>query len=485
MVDEVRIVRENLPLHALVESLSRQIQLRAEVVDGQCTKLLAHDFISDPPKVLAESIRTICAELAQVAKQIVSTVDWSKRSKIERSAVRLRLCDGAIKKVAAYLRFVDGALPHRLPWSAAPAFEKIARKLLPHMEIMLRAKWRYNYATHLEDVAGEFEKETAALLAGAKTSSAKLFGHRPFHVLGFPALEQRNIILHSLLGHEIGHLFARRLLTADREAQFADKFNVQLSNAVLPPDKAAAITVTRADALSYAVVWRRALEELLSDTVAAIVFGPAILFSSLEWAFSEGLDVQPDDTLYPPWRVRLRHLVQVLECVPDSTLPVPSDVFKKIPNGKRLDKTIKDTLAFIRSETTQTPVIGVHWINQQIYKHVLDDLPSLDRELIAIPELQQNRTRRKKLYRRMDGLVERLANGIPPNEYPDGETASLVEILNAAWLYRVGAASAPLSGRRSEDPAAVQDRISNLTLKAIELANIAEEYVACDNLEPR
>ena len=153
-----------LPIRAVVENLGRQISLRAEIVDGRCSRLLAHDFISDPPRTLAEAIRSTCSLLAVEASQIVEDIDWREPHRIERSVLRLRICDRAIKRVAAYLRFVDGALPHRLPWSAAPAFEKLARELLPDTQLMLRAKWNYNYATRLEDIRGELAKEAAALL---------------------------------------------------------------------------------------------------------------------------------------------------------------------------------------------------------------------------------------------------------------------------------------------------------------------------------
>src|SRR4029077_5385988 len=43
---------------------------------------------------------------------------------------------------------------------------------------------------------------------------------RPFHIISFPSLEQKHILLHCLLGHEIGHLLVGRFITKEREAEF-------------------------------------------------------------------------------------------------------------------------------------------------------------------------------------------------------------------------------------------------------------------------
>lgn len=86
------------------------------------------------------------------------------------------------------------------------------------------------------------------------------------------------------------------------------------------------------------------------------------------------------------------------------------------------------------------------------------------------------------MYRYLPDLIERIRHGITPNAYEpsvgDRKVVSLVEIINAAWFYRISWGNDIFAndGTLDKDILKLRNRMNRLTLKAIEFADIEVEF---------
>src|SRR5271156_375698 len=262
--------------------------------------ILAAEFPTDAPLFLGKILREIVSALEQL---ILNTTDV----RIARYA-----CE-SLRTLASDLQYLESATSARVPASLIAPVQTLIDSIVPDARVLLCAQWIYNYTVF--DIAA-FYREMLSRLIGPSQLNNIMGDATKFFVVAVPALEESNILLHSILGHEIGHEIATRYL--DNEDQVALMASIWArvgdlswwySNiSALPAD---VLVNTRRDAFDKLLKARkRALEELISDQVAYTLFGPSALFAMQEIAATDNLDALPEEQydFYPPWRLRLRTL---------------------------------------------------------------------------------------------------------------------------------------------------------------------------------
>lgn len=488
-----------MPQKELAQHYVLEIVARARTVENRCSRLLDDEFFSESPHSFARTIRRVCQYLANATLAIFKDIDWSlPPEEIEFDLTLLRTTDFLIKAVAEQLRYVEAAYTERLPWSIVASFEKLVGTILPEIQIMLRAMWRYNYAFHMVNQGEVYRRalqpyrEYVPAMDLEKDVLNEM--QSPFHIISFPSLEQKHILLHSLLGHEIGHLLADRFLTKDLEAAFLDLVKMEVTAAAdedlktLPAGMGEDLRRTLREqtigaylqqTLSY---WRRALEELLSDATAVFLFGPAALLSMLDLAIQNPLDEVPEAATkyYPPWRTRLRNALLLLD-QEDGWFPAPDSLFRG--DAARAAR-VNDRFTYIRSLVavdSDTTAINSAKLAQIAYREVAALMGSGHEFMLKTSKLAAQRPKATKIYERLPILVERLDHHIPPNAFEetldDVRVADFAEILNATWFHKVSTGPFdPISGEFDDKAIDARNLINNLTLKAIEFAHLATEY---------
>ncbi len=228
--------------------------------------------------------------------------------------------------------------------------------------------------------------------------------------------------------------------------------------------------------------WKRALEELLSDIVGALLFGPATLFSTFEFSMQFTMDQLPSDinNYYPPWRLRLRKIQDILERTnkffPLSNKWKFSDTLLKKVNSryeviKAFTSSLSDSVAINKNAVLEIVYREVEKSFIKTKEKIYEELISLN--MVITPDL---------LYEKLHHLVERLDFEIPPNAYEpsinDREPAKLVEIINASWFHKISWEDAIFTdeGTFNKDMVNKRDKMNRLTLKAIEFAELEEKY---------
>jgi dCTP deaminase len=487
------VIQEHLTEHYPLE-----IVARATTVQDRCQALLANHFISDAPRVFAQTIHNICEYLAKAVPVIYAQIDWTApEDDIEGDLRQLRNTDRIIQFLAQQLRYAEGAKIEKLPWSIVPSFDDLVSRFLPDVQIMLRAMWRYNYSFQLTNQRTFYLSllsEYPDYLPGVDLEKDVLKEmKRPFHIVSFPSLEQKHILLHSLLGHEVGHLLVDAYLTEEREQTFIGRVMQEVveytdsSIAQMGPVEEEFKTVIRAQVLGRNVrlakaYWRRALEEVLSDLVGALLFGPAALFSTLEMAMQGGYDVPPkeENEFYPPWRLRLRKVLRVLD-EQGGWFPIPQNLFYDATSRAATVSTRVRLIRELVETKTDEIKIQADTLAGIAYREVDNEIINGVAYLLDDCNLKDQRPTASRLYALLPRLIERLDCLLPPDAYQetlqDHRIASFDEILNAVWFHRAAVQPFDKEGRTIKvDALRLRNTTNNLALKAIEFSWLARNY---------
>lgn len=483
----------------LIEEYVLEIISRAQTIQERCKNLLSKEFATEAPKNLAKTIINICDYLDDATKSIFKSIDWTTSKKIDERLRILQTSDSIIRELGSHIRYVDGAQIRKLPWSFIKPFEKYVNDFLPDVEIMLRPQWKYNYTILVESLYEVYsiylprfehyvcEKSLIDVLSPLGKS---------FYIISFPSLERKNILLHCLLGHEIGHLLSKEYFTKARQQELlqtiSDKIAIITSTDIdkrleaepsmahplfipLFKQEAAQAEIERANK-----AWQKGLEEILSDIIGSFLFGPAILFSTLEVALQDlnGLDNIPDaeNNYYPPWRMRLRNILEVIKDL--KLFPLPNDKFvsESIVEGVTKRFTLAEDIVRERSDEdtiSKDPILKIAY-------------EEISKDIIKAKELFKNKLKilnPSDLYRHISHLIGRIENGIPPNAYEksinEREPAKIAEIINAVWFHKLswGEHLYDDNGNFNGQMCEKRGRINRLALKALEYSDIEIEYI--------
>jgi len=485
-----------LHTHELTEGYVLEIISRAQSVQRRCKELLSKDFASESPKNLANALINIINFLEEATKSIFKSIDWIKinQEKIKESFILLQITDIIIKELGSHVRYIDGAQTQKLPWSLIRPIEKIIRKLLPDAEIMLRPQWNYNYTIYTNNLYEDYLYYLSGyqnLFPAVNFSEILAPISKSFYVVSFPSIERKNILLHCLLGHEIGHLLSKNYFTKEREEDLLKSIRDRvvaiaedLIKRELPPpliipqitQQYAQNTIKRT-----VFIWKRGLEEILADTIGSLIFGPAVLFSTLEFSLqnTDGLDTIPseDNNYYPPWRTRLRNMVQVIKDL--KVLPLPDDKFDSKEVLINVNKRF-NLIEGIVIKTLDKMEIEKNAILKIAYEEIEKDIMKA-REIYK-NELKQSAVDPSDFFKYLPHLIKRLGYGIPPNAFEktinERRPSTVVEIINAAWFHKLSWKDQLVdeNGVFKNAVCENRDRMNRLTLKALDYSDIETEY---------
>lgn len=398
---------------------------------------LTEDFITPTPCKLAALISETAGLIAEAVEKRVPTAE-------------LAAVNSFLSNAALHLRFVERAKVGQTPWSLVQPAEELLKLVAgPGNHFIIRPTWSYNYS-----IRGDFWGLYRRYLEPHKWFSLDIVRQRAgisdnerIYCISFPRIERTNALLHANWGHEIGHILVARWLgdkfdTEWKAAEPEMKKEFEPGVRMSPPpadelfkeraiqDEIAKLTnATR-------LVAQQGMTELLCDHVGGHLFGPAALASMLEFAARFSLDAPPESSSqnYPPWRYRIRQIVQSckadLEDHPEIGYPPPKlkPLIEWLREGRSIAASRPDEV-FIR--------------NKPVSKHAYDFISNRWNAAAAhvIGMLPPALSKPYCLFERFAtvlALMERIEHRLPPNtvgDYP-GSPASLQDILCAGWAYK-------------------------------------------------
>jgi len=500
---------------ATIEDYALEIVGRCQAGEARCEKLVSDDFASSAPKDLAQALLNIFQYLARVSDEVLKRIDWTAPpGVIDGDITVLRVLDLQVKEFAAHIRYVESARTTQLPWQVIPSFEKLVVLLRRRGKVMLRPMWRYNYVTIVSNLRDLYlaELQPYELIYVPEIDvESKIIAPlgEAFHIISFPALERDNILLHSVIGHELGHLLATELVESVKQpflAEVRDRIEQQTDLDLASDDKNAGtprrrlkrdrLTKNINNTLTY---FERAAEEIVADAVGAVLFGPAAVFSIFDVAVQHEFDLEPtsDNDYYPPWRRRIREILRVADKIAPSLLQAGSGLFR-MPSPMGLQERAQDlqlssdgraslvntrisTLREIAKVSTDESVIAANSFANIAYTALQ---PYVDRCVSEVQRiLGKNAFNEDQVRRTLPSLIERLDAGVTPNAEHDNPSlkfsrVGLVDVLNSAWYHKASLSVTPITPEDRGLLEQVRSQRNRLTLKAIEFVNITEQYVS-------
>jgi hypothetical protein len=463
----------------LIESFCLEIISNSIKITKDIKKISTHEFSSESSKEVLIVIRDIAEAINIATQTLFKQSDWEDNILYESRIRQLRRLKELIQIFSSHLQFIENSKMDKIPWSLIEPLQKIASSITPNAKIVLCQQWDYNYSIYTRNL---FEQYHELILILEEFIPEDIFNslikklETPLYLVNFPYLEKNNILLFSLLGHEIGHLVADKLIQKLEPDILGNTFRSELRD--LYQKKFKGLT-TQPNYLAYCSnAWKRLFEELLSDIIGSLIFGPAMLFSMFEFSIQYDLDMIPDNSnqFYPPWRARLRIILNTISEVMPSFNNFESTIFTDLNVKNRLlqIKTIIDNKKDIQLLKDESNIL-ISIIYENVIERINSYLPNL------LKKFNKDNFDETKFFDNINSLNSRLQKGIPPNiidELDLTTVSSIEEIINSAWKYRLSWESKIFDAEGNFNKEFIETRknLNKLTIKAIEYMNLSNNY---------
>ena len=415
--------------------------------------------------------------------------------------------------------YINNSSMDLVPWSLIDSVQNKIRSIFPEkkIDLFLCAQWENNFSIALKNMREFYEDEFQDILEVLDPKFIKkaldAFDDKPFdnkelYLLQVPVTERMNPLRLSLIGHEIGHIVAEKILTEDFKRPFLDN----LADILLEYDEDGQFYSDNYNIVIY--LWERALEEYLADYFSVKIWGIASAFSIYSFAiennFNEPVEPIKENIYhgYPSWSRRLKVVKTALERMDLLNIEVDRFYNKRFPKEKLMDiepilikwfesldrksgekkKMLNNYLKEISSMTEDIefshhgsidPEVQIAY--SQIKKAFFEAIDIIDEKY------QEHFYDSETLYKQVPWLLMLLESGITPNEYyvndnlmnPDDkierEPASLASILNAMCIWYImsdGFTKCSTSEKNEEKLITSMQ----LTLRAIETSHLQKKY---------
>jgi hypothetical protein len=431
----------------------------------------AFDFPGGAPRRAIELIQVL---LEAIGEEIDRTSD---------DRIIALICR-VIRGMGTLLQHFDNAHTAQTPRGLPQMLGALMAQLEPNATLVAWPQSSYNYT--IRDLLAPLKEMTDSLLS--KQSHQRVFGNvaGPLNFVSFPRIERDNVLLHAIFGHELGHPLATEFLASERTSpaysaalrRVTDALMAQYNLSTAPrgalggsPEQTKAFV----DGLRRVLVLRkRGLQELISDCVGVLLFGPSAFFASYDILSVGELDEAPGTGTYPPRRFRLRVVKNLLDA--EGYTPTLESALQAS------EPTIFGALARylkhineLTARQTDKSNLGADPLIKLAYDWIEETLPG--GTAFVRKKLEAVRYDPNRMSAEVPELIERLRIRVPPSEIgvpPNAQVIDWRSALVAGWACRL---------HMLEDPAAGTDKgieqaetINRLVLRAVEFTILGDEY---------
>ena len=390
----------------------------------------------------------------------------------------LRILRMQIAQLGVFLDWLDNAHTEQTPRGLVQLLKHLINLIAPNSRVIASPQAEYNYS--IRDLGGYLKNLVDNYIPHSKQSLFDEYLSSPTKLISFPRIERDNILAHAIFGHELGHPIADEYLeqetidTGQLQKYIVDflqqelkKQNIQISE----EEKLTKITNIFNKVLE---IRKRALQELISDAVGIIIFGPSAFFACYELFWAGDLDALPSQVeLYPPSRMRIRLMLILMKDLgyQQGLLNIKND------KSNNYVDAVKDFFSFcenlIAIDTDQQAIN-----NSPLHKLAYDSaIGSLEQAIqFALAKTSKVAFDVNRIILQVPELIKRIEMNIPPNEIGDPKSPQLVDYrasLLSAWIYKLRNISPDTNKELSS---AENERLQKLTLRAIEYVILQSEY---------
>lgn len=472
-----------------LQRLLSQLIEKARSIRFFVSKLHELRFPSKNPLRLACLIRDIAQAVEDATIARYQTAKASAESDDFQDQVKFSI--SVLRRLNEDLRFIERAATQHTPWSLVRPLENLGERVHPKSYFIIRPQWSYNYS--LRERLSVYQEYVEKLLPEKKLNEVLNLvsdGHQEnLYVLGFPYMDRLSVLMHTLFGHEIGHPIEKEYFSKQEKVGdfLPSLFESVVKECKVPGDRQKwdLFDLEKVSRMLGVVqeLRRRALAEIICDLVNVNLFGPAALFATEEFALSRELDSfesDPPQYHYPPWRYRLRVILQ------EFSEEWVTRFLKEGDFKASLSQRFTEKLARIRALTDQNDDKTRLWGDAETriaYESVEAALPKVRQ--FAEQRLKEKGLKRDDLIGTTNvHLLDRLESWVPPDAYVDGTGNEVVgdmrAVMNVGWLCWISRSDS-LPDKLGDQTVINDyfekiDALNRLVLKAIEYIDLRSNW---------
>ncbi len=434
-------------------------------------EICVSDFPTGSPKEVIKLLQDIL-------EKVTAEIDNATNEQI------LGLICRVIQFYGQFLEYFDNAHTEQTPRGLVQILEDLAQ-LSPQAKLLVWPQASYNYS--IRDILPTLKHTTENLLSDKDKKTLFQPFQGPINLVSFPRVERDDILVHAVFGHELGHPIADEYLQAE---QGQPEYQKQLKAAHVALDTAFASEfagLNTFDLFSYKKqltdsllkMRSRGLQELVSDCVAVLLFGPSALFALNDIFSTCDLDTSPVfPDLYPPARFRVRLVKKLMdqEGFSDQLLAVKDSDHLGSVNASLVD--MLSHVDAIAANNTDIDVINNDPLLKIAYEWLDKSLPAAIQ--YAKDKVADLICRGSQLVEEVPELLERIAFGIPPNEIgipPKTKSVDWRSAIVAAWICKIHGLKKAGETQESMNARDI-DHLQKITLRAVEYILLQKRYSA-------
>lgn len=403
----------------------------------------------------------------------------------EEIEIKLRAGTLLLSYLHLIMQYVEGAELQYSPSSMVFPIHHLIRKHIRDFEFILRTSCVYNYSI--------FDLMVGLKDVYYKTGYSRFLRSFPdqLFITDCPISERRNVPIHCIFAHEIGHVLYRtynmsdvlkplvsvneeavqRLITRATRDRTETEESTNGTTTEVVPDWIVE-HIIRSNIQTYTWNW---IEEITSDAIALCLLGPAYFFAFVYFAGPFALLDNPSKD-HPPDRMRIEFMCDML-LDHSNGLKYDAALEEVSPESKQY---VEQWRNYTR-ESLQT-TFGTEITTFSVSAHSIE--PILGNIMLESKEkIGRRRYTPGRFKRDVPKLFNNLAYGIPPNEIIDdwetGEprVAEAEAILNSGWIYFTSNddSYAKLLGS-PEDKWKTSNRLFGLISKGLEYSELQRHW---------
>jgi hypothetical protein len=470
-----------------IDKLVSETLYSATLIEKRIDQISRKDFPSETPRKLLKSLKKICAQSRINLIKYRQDFDIAPVPTIKI----IQFISFFLKGVLARdIRFAEGASLDRTPGSLVRALEKLVddSSLLTESTLLIRPQWSYNFK--IFEFKNYYEDTLLNFMENSFVDELFKDFRKRIYIISFPGFQRNNLLVQTVLGHEIGHPIADEFLCQEPEdykytiqKEVEKEFNKEWKDKGLTKDerdKEKAEKIIQISKLRDGF-----LSEIISDLVEGYLFNFGALFAMTNLLFSfhdlNMPDIEDVENPHPAWRTRLRFvyddLIEQWEKFEKRKKTInhdESEYYKK--TYEVVKKNLIDIKAIVKDNQDEKLLDSASPITKIAYRFTKNAIPNVKKWLDKrVPKYCFN-----KNFNKIIKCLIRLHNNIPPNainekNFTSQETIDLQTILITGILYKE-TFLAELVNSHGNEYIKDLEKLNRLMMKAIELSMIQEEF---------
>lgn len=457
------------PLFVSLDYWRRHTQLLKQGLLQRVDELAVSDYPEATPNKIINFLQTFLRELTDVIDKATEE--------------RLRVLNALIRELGCFLEWLDNAHTEQTPRGLVQLLKDLLNRMTPNSQVVARPQAQYNYS--IFNLGQILKKLVEDYIPHSKQIIFEDYLTNPINLISFPRIERDNVLSHATFGHEVGHPIADKYIEQESintnhvnaqariQKQIKELVDQNLSGKNVPD--AQKLTIATGLFNDILQVRKRALEELISDAVGIIIFGPSAFFAFYELFWGSNWDAKPvPPEWYPPSRMRIRLMLDLMKDLGflDNLLNLTDDQKIK-PYVSTLLSVIEEAKQQTASTNDQDTInadpplkIAYDWM-----KDSLDEAIAFAKENTSDVAFKTS-----SIFPQLPELIQRLELGVPPNEVGDPNNPQTVDYrasLLASWMFKIRGISKDTGKALSGIEI---DKLHKKTLSAIEYVILQEDY---------